>query len=112
MTKLSTIVRIIESHSGVLFFFRKESTLRVHPDCSFFVAKGRNSSNATKSSIDSIPTDWFIFDEMNRLGRVALIRGVTAISPMTVLLFAGPSRSPSCQLDPEGAVGKRFNNKL
>ncbi|XP_059081225.1 3'-5' RNA helicase YTHDC2-like [Tigriopus californicus] len=84
----------------------KESTLRLNPDCSFFAAKGKGSSNSTKSSIKSIPTDWFIFEEMSRLGRMALIRGVTAISPVTVLLFAGPSRRPSCHLDPEGAAGR------
>ena len=52
------------------------------------------TAERNKSSVGRIPTDWFIFDEMTRAGHLAMIRGVTAVSPVTVLIFAGPNRLP------------------
>ena len=38
------------------------------------------------------PDCWLVFDEMTKAGRLSLIKGVTAVSPLTVALFAGPTR--------------------
>jgi hypothetical protein len=79
--------------------FRKESKVRLHPSSVLLEndtdsAPGRVSSGRNRDSVGSIPTDWFVYDEMTRAGHLALIRGVTAVSPVTVLLFAGPNRLP------------------
>ena len=50
------------------------------------------SAQRNKASVGRIPTEWFVFDEMTRAGQLAMIRGVTAVSPVTVLIFAGPNR--------------------
>ena len=78
---------------------QKESKVRLHPSCCILesVASkdgGQMSSQANKLSVSKIPTDWFIFDEMSRAGHLAMIRGVTAVSPVSVLIFAGPNRLP------------------
>jgi hypothetical protein len=35
-----------------------------------------------------------LFLLFHRAGRLAMIRGVTAVSPITVAIFAGPNRLP------------------
>ena len=76
---------------------RKESKVRIHPSSVLLdSAPGDDSSrnSEAKSKIGKLPTDWFIFDEMTRAGHLAMIRGVTAVSPVTVLIFAGMNRLP------------------
>ena len=88
---------------------RKESKVRLHPSSALLEAAdgggsgsggggggaGKKVSSArNRNSVAQIPTDWFVFDEMVRAGHLALVRGVTAVSPVTVLLFAGPNRMP------------------
>ena len=85
---------------------RKESKVRLHPSSALLEAADGGSNNGVggggkkvssarnRNSVAQIPTDWFIFDEMVRAGHLALVRGVTAVSPATVLLFAGPNRMP------------------
>ena len=49
---------------------------------------------AQTGSLDGLPTDWLIYDELTKAGRLTMIKGVTAISPITVALFAGRNRLP------------------
>ncbi len=56
--------------------------------------EGACSAQRNRSSVGRITTDWFVFDEMTRAGHLAMIRGVTAVSPATILIFAGPNRLP------------------
>ncbi|XP_034254470.1 3'-5' RNA helicase YTHDC2-like [Thrips palmi] len=66
----------------------KESMVAVHP-----------SSTLRDADIgkvpDNLPTDWLVFEEMSRAGKLCQIRMCTVISPITVALFAGPMRLPS-----------------
>ena len=76
----------------------KESKVRLHPHSVLLDSSQKSKLSATSSgsnqkSLGSISTDWFLFDEMSRAGRLALVRGVTAVSPVTVAIFAGPIRT-------------------
>ena len=78
----------------------KESKVRLHPNAvllnsSDFNKKPKLSSTSSINNqkiLEAISADWFMFDEMTRAGRLALIRGVTVVTPITVALFAGPNR--------------------
>ena len=77
----------------------KESKVRLHPSSVLLESQqsegvGTVSAERNRSSVGRIPTEWFIFDEMTRAGHLAMVRGVTAVSPVTVLVFAGPNRLP------------------
>lgn len=93
------------------------SKVRLHPSSLILnsIATDRAHGRSTaainsRKALHDLTTDWFIFDEMTRAGRLAMIRRVTAVSPITVALFAGTTR-----LDPEMALGSdgtgRYCNK-
>ncbi len=69
------------------------------------------SAQRNKSSVGQIPTDWFVFDEMTRAGHLAMIRSVTAVSPVAVLIFAGPNRLP-IEVVSEADAGVQGNRYL
>ncbi|KAG1669651.1 3'-5' RNA helicase YTHDC2 [Nymphon striatum] len=54
------------------------------------------------SIVNSLNSEWLIFDEMTKIGYMAFARSCTSITPITVALFAGPARLPpdcvTCQL--------------
>lgn len=45
-------------------------------------------------SVNRLPTDWLVFDEMTRLHRAAQVRSCTLVSPVTIAIFAGPAKLP------------------
>ena len=47
----------------------------------------------TTAGLQSLNTDWLLYEEMNRVGRIALVKGVTPISPVTLALFGGSELS-------------------
>ncbi|KAK8754608.1 hypothetical protein OTU49_016863, partial [Cherax quadricarinatus] len=74
---------------------QKESKVRLHPTSSLLDTAGNNHNSlsaAHRSLISSLPSDWLVYDEMVRIGVVAHVRTVTLVSPLTVLLLAGPMR--------------------
>ena len=86
---------------------QKQSQVRMHPSCSLYDIKSAgaagNSNDALgvgfsrlskKEVIKALPTDWLVFEEMILTGSMASARTVTALSPITVLLMAGPTRLP------------------
>ncbi|KAK7066156.1 3'-5' RNA helicase ythdc2, partial [Halocaridina rubra] len=75
----------------------KESKVRLHPTSSLLDTVGGNSgpiSAAHKALVSALASDWLVYDEMVRIGVVAHVRTVTLVSPLTVLLLAGPMRLP------------------
>lgn len=64
----------------------KESKVRLHP--SSVLAESKNK-------LPDLASDWLVYNEMTRVGRTAYIRGVSLVSQMAVVLFAGPSRLPA-----------------
>ncbi|XP_076053319.1 3'-5' RNA helicase YTHDC2-like isoform X3 [Oratosquilla oratoria] len=76
---------------------QKESKVRLHPSSALLDATGRSScptGKQHKTLVNNLPSDWLVYDEMVRIGIVAHVRTVTLVTPLSVLLFAGPMRLP------------------
>ncbi|XP_049871809.1 3'-5' RNA helicase YTHDC2-like [Pectinophora gossypiella] len=58
---------------------------------------------ASQKSIQTLPTDWVVFEEISRAGRFCFVRCNTLVTPLTVALFGGPLRLPP------GALTQRAN---
>jgi len=69
--------------------------VRIHPSSVLHERSSGQNAKKAAAAAARVPTDWFIFDEMTRAGHFAFVRGVTAVSPLTVALFAGPNRLPA-----------------
>ena len=56
--------------------FRKEAKVRFHPSCDILINNGGNMKTTAKESVKAITknsnTDWFVFDEMTKSGKVLL----------------------------------------
>ena len=79
------------------YLSRKESKVRLHPTSALIDLGGRNNDKlgpAYKNLISSLGSDWLVYDEMVRIGLVTHVRNITVVSPLTVLLLAGPMRIP------------------
>lgn len=57
-----------------------------------------------KTSLLSLNTDWMLYEEMSRVGRIALVKGVTPLSPLTLALFGGSDQTGGV----EGASGNVY----
>ncbi len=98
----------------------KESKVRLHPSSVLLETgaggneSGHGGAQRFRSSVGRVPTEWFVFDEMTRAGHLAMVRGVTAVSPVTVLLFAGPNRLPieAVSEADAGVQGNRYLEEL
>lgn len=55
-------------------------------------------ANAQAAAVQSLPTDWLIYDEMTRAHRIASVRCCTAVTPITVAVFGGCAKLPSTAL--------------
>lgn len=75
----------------IIDFYRKEHKVQVH------TTSVLNESGGTlnkQNLVERLPTDWVMFEEMTRVGRLCHIRTATVVSPITVAVFAGPSKIP------------------
>ncbi|KAL7835114.1 hypothetical protein SRHO_G00293610 [Serrasalmus rhombeus] len=52
-------------------------------------------ANAQAAAVESLPTDWLIYDEMTRAHRIASVRCCTVVTPLTVAVFGGCAKLPS-----------------
>ena len=74
---------------------QKQSQVRLHPSCSLYDVEGTKTGRLDKKEvIRSLPTDWLVFEEMVLMGVIASAKTVTVVTPLTVLLMAGPTRLP------------------
>lgn len=64
----------------------RSSVLRTHRESKVRLSPG---SVLNTASLQSLKTDWLLYEEMSRVGRIALVKGVTPISPITLALFGG-----------------------
>ncbi|XP_045484287.1 3'-5' RNA helicase YTHDC2 [Pieris rapae] len=78
----------------------KEVKVAFHPSSTLHRGGGVSGS---QKSVQSLPTDWVVFEEISRVGRFCFIRCNTLVTPLTVALFSGPLRLPS------GALTQRAN---
>lgn len=78
---------------------QKESKVRFHPS-SVLMSTKPNQRDAAKNPSKNVeyPSDWFIYEEMTRIGRVSYARTCSILSSITVAIFAGPARLPSDHL--------------
>ncbi|XP_066993237.2 3'-5' RNA helicase YTHDC2 [Anabrus simplex] len=69
--------------------FHPSSTLRECP-------KSPRTSVAAShtATVEALPSDWLLYEEMSRSGRFCHVRCCTLVTPITVALFAGPARMP------------------
>lgn len=78
----------------------KEVKVAFHPSSTLHRGGGVMGS---QKSVQNLPTDWVVFEEISRVGRFCFIRCCTLVTPLTVALFSGPIRLPA------GALTQRAN---
>ncbi|XP_053612079.1 3'-5' RNA helicase YTHDC2-like [Plodia interpunctella] len=78
----------------------KEVRVAFHPSSTLH--RG-GSAAASAKSVQALPTDWVVFEEISRAGRFCFVRCNTLVTPLTVALFGGPLRLPA------GALTQRAN---
>lgn len=54
--------------------------------------------NNSARSVQALPTDWLIYDEMSRGHRMASVRCCSMVTPITVAIFGGCAKLPSSAL--------------
>ncbi|XP_068622480.1 3'-5' RNA helicase YTHDC2-like [Battus philenor] len=69
----------------------KEAKVAFHPSST--LNRGTGVSGSQKS-VQNLPTDWVVFEEISRAGRFCFIRCNTLVTPLTVALFGGSLRLP------------------
>ena len=74
----------VDKEAGQNYVLRteRESKVRLSP-----------GSVLTSSSVPGLNTEWLLYEEMSRVGRMALVKGVTPISALTLALFAGSDQA-------------------
>ncbi|XP_013174019.1 PREDICTED: probable ATP-dependent RNA helicase YTHDC2 [Papilio xuthus] len=73
----------------------KEVKVAFHPSST--LNRGTGVAGSQKS-VQTLPTDWVVFEEISRAGRFCFIRCNTLVTPLTVALFGGPLRLPAAAL--------------
>ncbi|KAI4886479.1 hypothetical protein NFI96_011911 [Prochilodus magdalenae] len=75
----------------------KEKKVRFHPTSVLSQPQYKKipPANAQAAAMQSLPTDWLIYDEMTRAHRIASVRCCTAVTPLTVAVFGGCAKLPS-----------------
>ncbi|XP_038625680.1 3'-5' RNA helicase YTHDC2 isoform X2 [Tachyglossus aculeatus] len=75
----------------------KEKKFRFHPNSVLSQAQYKKipPANGHVVSVQALPTDWLIFDEVTRACKIASISCCTAVTPITITLFSGPMRLAS-----------------
>ena len=64
----------------------RSSVLRTQRESKVRLSPGTVLNAAT---LQTLNTDWLLYEEMSRVGRIALVKGVTPISPIALALFGG-----------------------
>ncbi|XP_057177006.1 3'-5' RNA helicase YTHDC2 [Triplophysa rosa] len=75
----------------------KEKKVRLHPTSILSQPQYKKipPANGQTAAVESLPTDWLIYDEMTRAHRIASIRCCSGVTPLTVALFGGCAKLPS-----------------
>ncbi|XP_058878708.1 3'-5' RNA helicase YTHDC2-like [Acipenser ruthenus] len=85
---------------NVMLMGSKEKKVRFHPNSvlSQPLYKKIPPANGQAAAVQSLPTDWLIYDEMTRAHRIASIRCCSVVTPFTVAIFGGSAKLPSTAL--------------
>ncbi|XP_060769254.1 3'-5' RNA helicase YTHDC2 isoform X2 [Neoarius graeffei] len=78
----------------------REKKVRFHPTSVLSQSQYKKipPANAQAAAVQSLPTDWLIYDEMTRAHRIASVRCCTVVTPLTVAVFGGCAKLPSTAL--------------
>ncbi|KTF88379.1 hypothetical protein cypCar_00021348 [Cyprinus carpio] len=78
----------------------REKKVRLHPTSVLSQPQYKKipPANGQAAAVDSLPTDWLIYDEMTRAHRIASVRCCSVVTPLTVAIFAGSAKLPSSAL--------------
>uniref|UniRef100_UPI00358E8D95 3'-5' RNA helicase YTHDC2-like n=1 Tax=Myxine glutinosa TaxID=7769 RepID=UPI00358E8D95 len=81
--------------------------LRFHQSSVLFLPHtGMVTTENNQAAVAALPTDWIVFDEMSHQHCQAFVRCCSAISPITIALFAGPACLP------QNAMSERHSVRL
>ncbi|KAJ8338689.1 hypothetical protein SKAU_G00354750 [Synaphobranchus kaupii] len=85
----------------------KEKKVRFHPTSVLSQPQYKKipPANGQAAAVQSLPTQWLIYDEMTRAHRIASVRCCSSVTPFTVAVFGGCAKLPSTALQ-EPAVQK------
>ncbi|ROL53875.1 putative ATP-dependent RNA helicase YTHDC2 [Anabarilius grahami] len=89
----------------------KEKKVRLHPTSVLSQPPYKKipPANGQTAAVESLPTDWLIYDEMTRAHRIASIRCCSAVTPLSVAIFGGCAKLPSSALQEHGAASDGVN---
>ncbi|XP_048042630.1 3'-5' RNA helicase YTHDC2 [Megalobrama amblycephala] len=89
----------------------KEKKVRLHPTSVLSQPPYKKipPANGQTAAVESLPTDWLIYDEMTRAHRIASIRCCSAVTPLTVAIFGGCAKLPSSALQEHRAAADGVN---
>ncbi|XP_051750884.1 3'-5' RNA helicase YTHDC2-like [Ctenopharyngodon idella] len=89
----------------------KEKKVRLHPTSVLSQPQYKKipPANGQTAAVESLPTDWLIYDEMTRAHRIASIRCCSAVTPLTVAIFGGCAKLPSSALQEHRAAADGVN---
>ncbi|XP_067295893.1 3'-5' RNA helicase YTHDC2 [Pseudorasbora parva] len=78
----------------------KEKKVRFHPTSVLSQPQYKKipPANGQTAAVESLPSDWLIYDEMTRAHRIASIRCCSVVTPLTVAIFGGCAKLPSSAL--------------
>ena len=73
---------------------RKENKIRIHPSSVLCGPPDQilSAQSRHQKIVAKLPTDWLLYEEMTRTHLLSQIKSCTAISAVTVALFAGPGK--------------------
>ncbi|KAL1448823.1 hypothetical protein WDU94_000080 [Cyamophila willieti] len=101
------LVRVDRTHC--LLRSQKEPKVLLHPSSILREARfepDQKVSVAHTKAIQSLASDWLVYEEMSRTGNLVHVKTCTAVTPLSVALFAGPMRlGPECLIPPDSLTG-------
>ena len=68
----------------------KESKVRFHPSCDIMKGKIKTTAAENKQALKNQNCEWFVFDEISKNGRNAMLKGITPMDSTTIALLVGP----------------------
>ncbi|XP_011312776.1 probable ATP-dependent RNA helicase YTHDC2 [Fopius arisanus] len=87
------LIRVDREHGQLRT--QKESKVCFHPSSTlkeFSKSTRTTSAQSHSATVNTLPSDWLIYEEMSRVGRFCHVKTVTVVTPITVALFSGPAR--------------------
>ncbi|XP_044189523.1 3'-5' RNA helicase YTHDC2 isoform X1 [Thunnus albacares] len=79
----------------------KEKKVHFHPTS--ILSQSQFKENNPARSVQALPTDWLIYDEMSRGHRMASVRCCSMVTPITVAIFGGCAKLPTSALQEPAA---------